>query len=83
MTATPAIGISVVAANQILGRKLEGISFSAYHVLLIAVLGFVGFADGYDLAVTCWLLVLASRLLFDRETVGQLKAFTEAISEPG
>jgi MFS transporter, putative metabolite:H+ symporter len=63
MKATPAIGMSSVAANHVLGRKLDSIPFSAYHALLIAVLGFVGFVDGYDLAVTGSLLVLAKQPL--------------------
>ena len=79
MTATPAIGMSSVAANHLLGRTLDSIPFSVYHVLLIAVLGFVGFVEGYDLAVTDPLLVLARTLLFGRETLGQLVIFTEAV----
>ncbi|HEV2098865.1 MAG TPA: MFS transporter [Stellaceae bacterium] len=42
-----------------LGRKLDSIPFSAYHVAVILVLGLVGFVDGYDLALTGSLLVLA------------------------
>jgi len=63
MRATLAIGTSPAPANHVLGRKLDSIPFSAYHVLLIAVLGFVGFVDGYDLAVTGSLLVLAKQPL--------------------
>jgi MFS family permease len=43
----------------VLGRKLDSIPFSAYHVVVIAVLGLVGFVEGYDLALTGSLLVLA------------------------
>jgi MFS family permease len=46
-----------------LGRKLDSIPFSPYHVLVIAVLGFVGFVEGYDLAMTGSLLVLAKKPL--------------------
>lgn len=57
MPATPAIGMSSVAANHVPGRKLNSLPFGPYHVLLTAGLvtaglGFGGFVDGYDLAVT-------------------------------
>ena len=48
-----------VPASHVLGRKLDSIPFSAYHVVIILVLGFVGFVEGYDLALTGSLLVLA------------------------
>ncbi|HZT86633.1 MAG TPA: MFS transporter [Stellaceae bacterium] len=50
-------------ASHILGRKLDSIPFSAYHVVLIVVLGFVGFVEGYDLALSGSLLVLAKQPL--------------------
>ena len=50
-------------ASLVLGRKLDSIPFSAYHVLIIAVLGLVGFIEGYDLAMTGSLLVLAKQPL--------------------
>jgi MFS transporter, putative metabolite:H+ symporter len=46
-------------AGQVLGRKLDTIPFSAYHLLLIVVLGTVGFVEGYDLALGGSLIVLA------------------------
>jgi MFS transporter, putative metabolite transport protein len=46
-------------ASYLLGRKLDSIPFSGYHVLIIAVLGLVGFIEGYDLVMTGSLLVLA------------------------
>src|SRR5579872_2551280 len=46
-------------SGHILGRKLDSIPFSSYHVMLIVVLGFVGFIEGYDLALSGSLLVLA------------------------
>jgi MFS family permease len=46
-------------AGSVLGGKLDSIPFSPYHLMVIAVLGLVGFVDGYDLAVTSSLLVLA------------------------
>src|SRR5215469_14381681 len=43
----------------VLGQKLDSIPFSAYHLLIIAVLALVGFIEGYDLVMTGSLLVLA------------------------
>ena len=48
-----------IPASHILGSKLDSIPFSAYHVLVILVLGAVGFIEGYDLALGGSLLVLA------------------------
>jgi MFS family permease len=53
------IGRSATPASFVLGGKLDSIPFSAYHLLLIAVLGLVGFIEGYDLVMTGSLLVLA------------------------
>ena len=53
------IGRSASAASHVLGRKLDSIPFSGYHVLIIAVLALVGFIEGYDLSMTNQLLVLA------------------------
>jgi hypothetical protein len=39
MTATSAIGMSPVAANHVLGRKLDSIPFSPYHLMIVGVLG--------------------------------------------
>jgi MFS family permease len=50
---------SVRDADQVLGRKLDSIPFSGYHILIIAVLALVGFVEGYDLVMTGSLLVLA------------------------
>jgi MFS family permease len=49
----------VSGASYVLGRKLDSIPFSSYHVLIIAVLALVGFIEGYDLVMTGSLLVLA------------------------
>ena len=57
------IGRSANSAGFELGRKLDSIPFSPYHTLVIGVLGLVGFVDGYDLAVTGSLLVLAKEPL--------------------
>ena len=46
-----------------LGRKLDSIPFSPYHLMVIGVLGLVGFIDGYDLVMTGSLLVLAKQPL--------------------
>jgi MFS family permease len=59
MTAAPTTAWSGLSASHLLGRKLDSIPFSAYHVVLIVVLGFVGFIEGYDLALSGSLLVLA------------------------
>jgi putative MFS transporter len=47
------------AASRALGHKLDSIPFSRYHVMIVAVLGLVGFVDGYDLVMTGSLLLLA------------------------
>src|ERR1700730_2301853 len=54
----PMVG-STLAAGHVLGRKLDSIPFSGYHVSIIAVLALVGFIEGYDLVMTGSLLVLA------------------------
>ena len=46
-------------ASRRLGQKLDGIPFSPYHLMIVAVLGLVGFVDGYDLVMTGSLLLLA------------------------
>jgi MFS transporter, putative metabolite:H+ symporter len=48
-----------VTASHVLGQKLDSIPFSGYHILIIAVLGLVGFIEGYDLVMTGSLVVLA------------------------
>ena len=53
------LGRPRTGAGFVLGRKLDSIPFSAYHVLIIAVLALVGFIEGYDLVMTGSLLVLA------------------------
>ncbi len=57
---TPA---SAAPASFALGRKLDSVPFSPYHLMIIAVLGLVGFVDGYDLVMTGSLLVLAKQPL--------------------
>lgn len=54
---------SILPAGHALGRKLDNIPFSPYHLMLIAVLALVGFVDGYDLVMTGSLLVLAKQPL--------------------
>ncbi|MGA8758901.1 MAG: MFS transporter [Stellaceae bacterium] len=58
-----AVGRAQTAAGFMLGRKLDSIPFSPYHMAIIAVLGFVGFVEGYDLSITGSLLVLAKHPL--------------------
>ena len=57
------IGRSANSAGFELGRKLDSIPFSGHHLMIIAVLGLVGFIDGYDLVMTGSLLVLARQPL--------------------
>ena len=57
------IGRSTSSASLTLGRKLDSIPFGSYHLMIIAVLGLVGFIDGYDLVMTGSLLVLARQPL--------------------
>ena len=61
-------GRSANTAGLLLGRKLDSIPFSAYHVLVIAVLALVGFIEGYDLVMTGSLLVLAKAPLHLTDT---------------
>jgi MFS transporter, putative metabolite:H+ symporter len=53
------IGRSPSPAGFVLGRRLDSIPFSPYHLAILAVLGFMGFVEGYDLSITGSLLVLA------------------------
>ena len=57
------ISRSATAAGHVLGRKLDSIPFSPYHLMILGVLGLVGFIDGYDLVMTGSLLVLAKQPL--------------------
>ena len=57
------ISRSANSASLVLGRKLDSIPFSPYHLMILAVLGLVGFIDGYDLVMTGSLLVLAKQPL--------------------
>jgi MFS family permease len=63
MAATPSAAATANSASVTLGRKLDSIPFSAYHILIIAVLALVGFIEGYDLVMTGSLLVLAKQPL--------------------
>jgi len=54
---------SGASASLLLGRKLDSIPFSLYHLQIILVLGVVGFVEGYDVALTGSLLVLAKEPL--------------------
>lgn len=59
MSSTGFAGGPSIPASHILGRKLDSIPFSSYHLMIILVLGAVGFVEGYDLALGGSLLVLA------------------------
>ena len=63
MTETSPIATSGNSASLLLGRKLDSIPFSIYHLQIILVLGVVGFVEGYDLALGGSLLVLAKEPL--------------------
>jgi MFS family permease len=53
------IAPTAMTAGQVLGRKLDSIPFSGFHILMITVLALVGFIEGYDLVMTGSLVVLA------------------------
>lgn len=59
MSAETVVAGRAMPPSRLLGQKLDGIPFSPYHVMIIVVLGLVGFVDGYDLVMTGSLLVLA------------------------
>jgi putative MFS transporter len=63
MSSTGFVGTPSIPADHILGSKLDSIPFSGYHVLVILILGTVGFVEGYDLALGGSLLVLAQKPL--------------------
>jgi putative MFS transporter len=50
-------------ASHVLGRKLDSIPFGSWHLMVILVLGTVGFVEGYDLALGGSLIVLAKQPL--------------------
>ena len=62
MEDAPLVG-SGASASLVLGRKLDSIPFSLYHLQIILVLGVVGFVEGYDVALGGSLLVLAKEPL--------------------
>src|SRR5277367_2285328 len=68
MTVNPLAAAEASSAGLILGRKLDSIPFSGYHILIIGVLALVGFIEGYDLVMTGSLLVLAKAPLHLTET---------------
>ena len=63
MTGSSPIATAGNSASVLLGRTLDSIPFSTYHLLIILVLGTVGFVEGYDLALGGALLVLAKEPL--------------------
>ncbi len=71
-----AVDLATSPAIRVLGQKLDSIPFSRYHILIIGVLGFVGFVEGYDLAMTGSLLVLAKEPL--HLTPGDIRLLTVA-----
>jgi hypothetical protein len=63
MSETSPRATSANSPSLLLGRTIDSIPFSAYHLQLILVLGAVGFVEGYDLALGGSLLVLAKQPL--------------------
>jgi MFS family permease len=59
MEGSSSVGPSNSTASRVLGNKLDSIPFGTYHLMIIVVLGLVAVVDGYDLAMTGSLLVLA------------------------
>ncbi len=78
MTATPSIGTTAIPASHVLGRKLDSIPFSPFHLGVILVLGFVALVDGYDGSMTGTLLVLAKKPL--HITPGEIRLLAVASS---
>ena len=76
MTLTPSIARTAIPASHVLGRKLDSIPFSPYHLLVILVLGFVALVDGYDGSMTGSLLVLAKQPL--HITPGEIRVLAVA-----
>ncbi len=71
MTVDPFSARSGGSASERLGQKLDSIPFSAYHLGLILVLGLVGFVEGYNLALSGPLIVLAKTPL--HMTAGEIR----------
>jgi hypothetical protein len=46
MSTSDIVGRSPIPASYILGRKLDSIPFSAHHMMVILVLGTIGFVEG-------------------------------------
>jgi MFS family permease len=78
VTVTPRAAVTEIPASHVLGRKLDSVPFSRYHLLVILVLGLVGLVDGYDLAMTGSLLVLAKGPL--HITPGEIRVLAVAAS---
>ena len=78
MTATSGIGMKATPASHVLGRKLDSIPFSPFHLSVILVLGFVALVDGYDGSMTGTLLVLAKQPL--HISPGQIRLLAVASS---
>lgn len=57
------LSASTASREDLLGRTLDEIPFGVYQILLLFVLGLVGFIEGYDTALTGSLLVLARQPL--------------------
>ena len=71
MNDTGFAGRPSLPASHILGSKLDSIPFCSYHLRVILVLGTVGFVEGYDLALSGSLLLLAKAPL--QLTHGQIR----------
>jgi putative MFS transporter len=70
--------MTAISASHVLGRKLDSIPFSPFHLGVILVLGLVALVDGYDGSMTGTLLVLAKTPL--HITPGEIRVLAVASS---
>ena len=71
--------MSDMPAITVLGRKLDSIPFSPFHIAVILVLGLVGFVDGYDLALTAAVSGAVEVPVIASGGAGRLEHLTEAL----
>jgi MFS transporter, putative metabolite:H+ symporter len=78
MRVVSSVGMTAISASHVLGRKLDAIPFSPFHLGVILVLGLVALVDGYDGSMTGTLLVLAKKPL--HVTPGEIRVLAVASS---
>ena len=61
ITETARVRTTAFPASHVLGRKLDSIPFSPFHLGVILVPGFVAIVDGYDGSHAAWLDATPSR----------------------